>query len=111
MEQLTAPSGRRNGSSAPSPADQSGLDELASELAARRLDIFDEWTVTALLESSGLGDGDARQRYGLPDLFCIGRLLFPRLPRCPGSVLGRCAGCAGWLRLSLLCFGFGGYYV
>ncbi|HLG72744.1 MAG TPA: hypothetical protein VK009_20180 [Chloroflexota bacterium] len=80
MEQLTAPSGRRNGSSAPSPADQSGLDELASELAARRLDIFDEWTVTALLESSGLGDGDARQRYGLPDLFCIGRLLFPRLP-------------------------------
>ncbi len=51
----------------------SDLQELAA-------DPFDGLAITALLESTGLRDVDASNRYGEPDLFAVGEALYPQLP-------------------------------
>src|SRR4051794_35032511 len=56
------------------------LLKLASELRTLQADHFDTLSVTALLESTGLRDVDARERFGAADTFALGELLFPALP-------------------------------
>ncbi len=52
-------------------------DPLIDEIRLTPADLLDPYAVTALLESSGLRDVDARERYGFPDLFALGRALYP----------------------------------
>ncbi len=56
------------------------LQPLIEEIAERRAECFDSLAVTALLESSGLRDIDARERFGHPDLFALGESVLPLVP-------------------------------
>jgi hypothetical protein len=57
---------------------------LLGELRARDADHFDELSLTALIESTGLRDADARRRYGAPDTFTLAAELAASVPA-PGT--------------------------
>lgn len=56
------------------------LQPLIEEIAGRHAECFDSLAVTALLESTGLRDIDARERFGAPDLFALGEEVLPAVP-------------------------------
>jgi hypothetical protein len=60
------------------------LDELVERVASLLPDPVDELQVAALLESQGITDQVAVDRYGRADVFALGQEVFERLPR--GSV-------------------------
>ncbi|HZQ38432.1 MAG TPA: hypothetical protein VFD32_21065 [Dehalococcoidia bacterium] len=62
-----------------------GLQPLRAEIAERRAECFDSLAVTALLESTGLRDIDARERFGYPDLFALGEDVLPSIPLPPSG--------------------------
>ncbi len=57
------------------------LDELVGRVAELLPDPVDELQVAALLESQGVTDQIAVERYGRTDVFALGREVFERLPR------------------------------
>jgi hypothetical protein len=93
------------------PASASGaLDQLRpliEEIAERRAECFDGLAVTALLESIGLRDLDARERFGYPDLFALGEDLLPAVPLPQG---GRPSAAAGHTPLRELLWRFAKRY-
>jgi hypothetical protein len=56
-------------------------DELVERVAALLPDPVDELQVAALLESQGVSDQVAVDRYGHADVFALGQAVFERLPR------------------------------
>ncbi|GGU41163.1 hypothetical protein [Lentzea flava] len=60
------------------------IDELVDRVAGLLPDPVDELQVAALLESQGITDQVAVDRYGRTDVFALGQEVFERLPR--GSV-------------------------
>lgn len=65
------------------------LDELVERVAAQLWDPVDELQVAALLESQGITDQVAVDRYGMADVFALAQAVFERLPR--ASVVVRTA--------------------
>lgn len=59
------------------------LQPLIAEIADRRAECFDSLAITALLESTGLRDLDARERFGHPNLFALGEAVLPSAPPPP----------------------------
>jgi hypothetical protein len=61
----------------PDRLDLDGLVALVLDLGGQPID---ERAVAALLESGGIRDLDARQRFGLPDVFALAEAVWARLP-------------------------------
>lgn len=57
------------------------LDDLVERVAGLLPDPVDELQVAALLESQGITDQVAADRYGRADVFALGQEVFERLPR------------------------------
>ena len=64
------------------------LDDLVARVAAQLPDPVDELQVAALLESQGITDQVAVDRYGRADVFTLGQEVFERLPRASVVVPG-----------------------
>lgn len=62
------------------------LDELVDRVTALLPDPVDELQVAALLESQGITDQVAVDRYGRADVFALGQEVFERLPRASVAV-------------------------
>lgn len=60
-----------------------GLDELAAFVLEQGGRPIDVWAIAALLESRGTRDLDAREDYGLPDVFALAAAVQERLPPAP----------------------------
>lgn len=61
-------------------SERESIDTLGAFVVGLAGAPIDVWAVAALLESSGLRDSDARERYGREDIFALARAVQARLP-------------------------------
>lgn len=64
----------------PAPDARDSIDALAAFVAGEAGRPIDVWAVAALLESAGIRDRDARERFGREDVFALARAVQARLP-------------------------------
>lgn len=74
---------------APADADRRSTGELAAFILAEAGPPIDVWAIAALLESFGIRDRDALERYGQSDVFALAAAVQAHLPEAPPS--GRAA--------------------
>lgn len=64
----------------PAPVSRESVEELATTLFAGSGPPIDVWAIAALLESHGIRDRDAVDRFGRKDVFALARAVQTRLP-------------------------------
>lgn len=69
----------------PAPPDRRSVRALAEFIVEEAGPPVDVWAIAALLESTGIRDSDARDRYGMPDVFALARAVEAKItdPRPP----------------------------
>ncbi|MFL5843074.1 MAG: hypothetical protein ACJ762_00175 [Solirubrobacteraceae bacterium] len=71
---------------AATPPARQTVPELAVFIVEHAGPPIDVWALAALLESVGIRDRDAVERFGLPDVFALARAVQAELPEAPGDV-------------------------
>jgi hypothetical protein len=65
---------------APAPVSRESVEDLAQSLFAESGAPIDVWAIAALLESHGIRDRDAAERFGRPDVFGLAQAVQIRMP-------------------------------